>query len=123
MWEVFHSSRGSWGIEDIGRKGRTEMVRGAALPSLTYLISALWVASRDSEAKSVAHDGDVFGVLYRQKIPESYRGSMTRPAHSLSAVRGMGCPTTTRDSFPTAGPLCRVGLPAPRVLPKGFYPS
>jgi hypothetical protein len=38
------------------------------------------------------------------------RGSMTRPIHWLSTLRGRDRSRTTQDSLPAAGLLCRVGL-------------
>ena len=32
-----------------------------------------------------------------------FRGSITRPAHSLSTLRSMGCPNATQDSLPAGG--------------------
>ncbi len=49
-----------------------------------------------------------------------FRGSITRPAHSLSTPRSAGYPATTQDSLPAAGHLCRAGLTARRVPTKGF---
>lgn len=34
----------------------------------------------------------------------SFRGSIARPAHSLSTLRRMGCPITAQDSLPTGCP-------------------
>jgi len=39
-----------------------------------------------------------------------FRGSITRPIHSLSTLRSRDCSRTTQDSLPAAGLLCRVGL-------------
>jgi len=39
-----------------------------------------------------------------------FRGSITRPAHSLSTLRSRGHPRTTQDSLPAVGLLCRAGL-------------
>jgi hypothetical protein len=34
---------------------------------------------------------------------EPFRGSITRPAHSLPTLRGAGYPVATQDSLPAAG--------------------
>ncbi len=39
-----------------------------------------------------------------------FRGSITRPTHSLSTLRSPGCPGTTQDSLPAGGLLCRTGF-------------
>ncbi len=39
-----------------------------------------------------------------------FRGSITRPAHSLSTLRSRDCSRTTQDSLPAVGQLCRAGL-------------
>ena len=44
----------------------------------------------------------------------SFRGSITRPAHSLSTLRSPGYPGTTQDSLPAGGLLCRA-----RAVPAG----
>ena len=46
----------------------------------------------------------------RHSRRQTYRGSVTRPMHSLSTLRSAGCPDTTQDSLPAAGLLCRAGL-------------
>src|SRR5262249_10446781 len=51
---------------------------------------------------------------------ETFPGSITRPAHSLSTLRSPGHPRTTQDSLPAAGQLCRTGLATRRVPAKGF---
>ena len=50
----------------------------------------------------------------------SFRGSITRPACSLSTLRSLGRPTTTQDSVPAAGQLCRGRLATPWVPLQGF---
>jgi hypothetical protein len=50
----------------------------------------------------------------------TFRGSITRPAHSLSTLRSPGHPGTTQDSLPAAGQLGRTGLVTRRVPSKGF---
>ena len=39
-----------------------------------------------------------------------FRGSITRPARSLSTLRSAGHPVTTQDSLPAGCPPCRAGL-------------
>ena len=39
-----------------------------------------------------------------------FRGSITRPAHSLSTLRSPGLPGTTQDSLPAGALLCRTGF-------------
>jgi hypothetical protein len=39
-----------------------------------------------------------------------FRGSITRPTHSLSTLRSPGYPGTTQDSFPAGALLCRAGV-------------
>jgi len=39
-----------------------------------------------------------------------FRGSITRPIRSLSTLRRRGHPSSTQDSLPAAGQLCRAGL-------------
>jgi hypothetical protein len=48
----------------------------------------------------------------------SFRGSMTRPAHSLSTLRSPGYPSTTQDSLPAGGLLCRAGFAPAGLLVK-----
>ncbi len=57
-----------------------------------------------------------------------FRGSITRPTHSLSTLRSPGLPGTTQDSLPAGGLLCRAGfepagflreVSAPRHHPQG----
>jgi hypothetical protein len=50
----------------------------------------------------------------------SFRGSITRPACSLSTLRSLGRPSTTQDSVPAAGQLCRRRLATPWVPLQGF---
>jgi len=50
----------------------------------------------------------------------SFRGSITRPACSLSTLRSLGRPSTTQDSVPAAGQLCRGRLATPWVPTQGF---
>jgi len=45
-----------------------------------------------------------------------FRGSITRPAHSLSTLRSRDYSRTTQDSLPAVGQLCRAGL-ATRWVP------
>jgi hypothetical protein len=40
----------------------------------------------------------------------NFRGSITRPVHSLSTLRSPGLPGTTQDSLPAGGLLCRAGV-------------
>ncbi len=50
----------------------------------------------------------------------NFRGSITRPDHSLSTLRSAGRPAATQDSLPAAGLLCRAGFHTCRVPTKGF---
>ena len=50
----------------------------------------------------------------------SFRGSITRPVCSLSTLRSLGRPTTTQDSVPAVGQLCRGRLATPWVPMQGF---
>lgn len=63
--------------------------------------------------------------LLRRRLPQNldFRGSITRPAHSLSTLRSMSHPITTQDSLPAAGQLYRVGLVTHWVPLKGFNSS
>ena len=45
-----------------------------------------------------------------------FRGSITRPAHSLSTLRRQGCPVTAQDSLPAGGLLCRAGFEPAELL-------
>jgi hypothetical protein len=54
---------------------------------------------------------------------QTFRGSITRPAHSLSTLRRVGYPTATQDSLPAAGQPYRAGLVTRRVPTKGFRSS
>ena len=58
----------------------------------------------------------------RRRLPQIalFRGSITRPMHSLSTLRSAGRPNTTQDSLPAAGQLCRTGLNTCRVPTNGF---
>jgi hypothetical protein len=58
----------------------------------------------------------------RRRLPRLalFRGSITRPMHSLSTLRSAGHPSTTQDSLPAVGQLCRAGLATCRVPVKGF---
>ena len=49
-----------------------------------------------------------------------FRGSITRPMHSLSTLRRAGLPAATQDSLPAAGQLCRAGLCTRWVPLRGF---
>ena len=49
-----------------------------------------------------------------------FRGSITRPACSLSTLRSRGHPRTTQDSVPAAGQLCRGRLVTPWAPTQGF---
>lgn len=49
-----------------------------------------------------------------------FRGSITRPACSLSTLRSRGYPRTTQDSVPAAGQLYRRSLVTPWVPSQGF---
>jgi hypothetical protein len=51
---------------------------------------------------------------------ELFRGSITRPAHSLCTLRRGSCPTTTQHSVPAADMLSRAGLLTSWILTKGF---
>jgi hypothetical protein len=53
-----------------------------------------------------------FRSLQRRRLPRFalFRGSITRPTHSLSTLRSRDRSRTTQDSLPAAGLLCRVGL-------------
>src|SRR6516225_79708 len=42
-----------------------------------------------------------------------FRGSITRPAHSLSTLRRMGHPTATQDSLPDGRPAFPGGIDYP----------
>jgi hypothetical protein len=50
------------------------------------------------------------GVVFRQMDgvdshdSQTFRGSITRPAHSLSTLRRVGCPAATQDSLPGGWP-------------------
>lgn len=47
----------------------------------------------------------------RRPSPDQlFRGSMTRPARSLSTLRSPGYPGATQDSLPAGGHLCRAGI-------------
>lgn len=50
--------------------------------------------------------------LRRRRLPPKhiFRGSITRPACSLSTLRSRGHPRTTQDSLPAGGSPCRAGL-------------
>ena len=50
-------------------------------------------------------------LLAQRRLPRLrfFRGSMARPAHPLSTLRRMDHSTTTQDSLPAAGQLCRTG--------------
>jgi hypothetical protein len=58
----------------------------------------------------------------RRRLPQIalFRGSITRPMHSLSTLRSRGRPNTTQDSLPAAGQLCRAGFNTCRVPTRGF---
>ena len=60
--------------------------------------------------------------LLRRRLPRQldFRGSMTRPAHSLCTLRSAGYPNATQHSLPAAGQLCRAGLATRWVPMKGF---
>lgn len=50
----------------------------------------------------------------RRRLPRSqFRGSITRPGHSLSTLRRMDCSTTTQDSLPAAGQALPDGIGYP----------
>lgn len=40
----------------------------------------------------------------RSHVVESFRGSIARPVHSRSTLRGMSCPITTQDLLPAGCP-------------------
>jgi hypothetical protein len=68
-----------------------------------------------------------FRVLDRVgSLIRKFRGSIARPAHSLSTLRRMGHPIATQDSLPAAGQLCRAGfnpLGSITRFPVAFWPS
>ena len=49
-----------------------------------------------------------------------FRGSMTRPIHSLSTLRRRDYSRTTQDSLPAVGHFCRAGLLTRWVPPQGL---
>ena len=61
----------------------------------------------------------------RRRLPRlsAFRGSITRPAHSLSTLRRVDYSTTTQDSLPAAGQPYRAGVVTRRVPSKGFRSS
>ena len=67
---------------------------------------------RDLGARPVRRLGVAFrswhGVGSRDR--SLFRGSITRPAHSLSTLRRLGYPRTTQDSLPAGGHPCRTGF-------------
>ena len=57
----------------------------------------------------------------RRRLPRfTFRGSIPRPAPSLSTLRRVGCPTTTQDSLPAVGQRYRAGSDTRWVPMKGF---
>ena len=53
----------------------------------------------------------------------TFRGSIPRPAPSLSTLRRVGRPTTTQDSLPAAGQRFRAGLGTRWAPTRGFNSS
>ena len=78
----------------------------------------------DLHARPLRHLGAAFRSFNGVGSHEQYfRGSVTRPARSLSTLRRRGHPTSTQDSLPAAGQLCRAGLATRRVPMRGFKSS
>jgi len=50
----------------------------------------------------------------------AFRGSITRPAHSLSTLRRVGCPTAAQDSLPDSWPAFPGGTDYPLGPNEGF---
>ena len=62
--------------------------------------------------------------LTRARTPAMiFRGSIARPGHSLSTLRREGRPSTTQDSLPAAGQLCRAGFVNPQGSDERFPSS
>ena len=60
----------------------------------------------------------------RRRLPRcNFRGSLTRPAPSLSTLRRSGHPDTTQDSLPAAGQRYRAGLKTRWAPSQGFSSS
>jgi hypothetical protein len=82
---------------------------GTLLKKLVRLAKLRW---RNRGAKPLRPHGAAFrsfnGVGSRTE--RNFRGSITRPAHSLFTLRSSGFPDTTQDSLPAGGPLCRTGV-------------
>jgi hypothetical protein len=53
--------------------------------------------------------------------PRTFRGSITRPARSLSTLRSHGHPCTTQDSLPAGGPPWLGGTRTRWVPSRGFH--
>ena len=68
---------------------------------------------------AAAARGCCFPLCVQRQLPRlTFRGSIPRPAPSLSTLRRVSRPTTTQDSLPAAGQLCRAGLGTRRVPSK-----
>ncbi len=62
--------------------------------------------------------------LTRARTPAMiFRGSIAWPWHSLSTLRREGRPSTTQDSLPAAGQLCRTGFVNPQGSDERFPSS
>jgi hypothetical protein len=61
-------------------------------------------------------------TVRRQRLPhsEQFRGSITRPIHSLSTLRRSGHPDLRKTRFWLLARLCQAGLVTRRVPQKGF---
>jgi hypothetical protein len=58
-----------------------------------------------------------FPLCVRRQLPQlTFRGSIPRPASSLSTLRSLGYPRSTQDSLPAGGLLCRAGFEPAGVL-------
>ncbi len=58
----------------------------------------------------------------QRRLPRlfAFRGSITRPAHSLSTLRRVGCPTAAQDSLPDSWPAFPGGTDYPLGPNEGF---
>lgn len=92
-----------------------------------FLGNPLWTCHalrprRDLHARPLRHFGAAFrfsnGVGSRERF--TFRGSITRPAHSLFTLRSPDCSGTTQNSLPAAGQLYRAGLATRWVPIQGF---
>lgn len=88
---------------------------------------ALLYGPRWDRARQTAYSGSMLPSVQcgRRRLPQLalFRGSITRPMHSLSTLRNAGRPDATQDSLPAVGQLCRAGAAACRVPTKGFMHS